>query len=522
MMGLYDNNLFYVVLCTSVLMLQVLWLLLSSSSPVEVTSRSRELLTFAVCSVFTALAASSFFRLFPGNVLPPSEDSSVFLYIGKRMLEGKLPYRDLFDHKGPILYFIECLGLRLSHGKTDGVWMLEVLNLLWTSVLMLRFAVLVAKNRSSCYLAVMMTVIVCGWKIWQGGNYTEEYALPWITIAALVFFRFFQTGSYRLRVFFLIGFSFAVVFLLRANMIAVWVAYLPLVLFFFLREKQYSNLGKCAALFLLGISAVFLPVLVWAEKSGVLPELWEDYILFNFSYTANAAEQGNSVFQTALLFAGVVWPGTVAQLLCLVFDFRNRGQWLNALFFAISLLAASMSARGYYHYAIILLPSIVFPLTAFFDLSGCVWCRLFKKSGVVDYRLILFSFFLIAATAFLYRVVSPGKLQENQAVQILQDRTNTQDDVLVLGNNCYYYLEADRKTENRFFYQLPPLEISRELYIAFEEELDRHLPDAVLIPGEEEERERTDFRLKGIREKLLNRGYSIEEYDGFELLIHGD
>ena len=522
-MGLYGNNLFYVVLCISVLMLQVFWFLFPSNcSPVAVTSRERELLTFAVCSVFTALTASSFFRLFPGNALPPAEDSSVFLYIGKRMLEGKLPYRDLFDHKGPILYFIECLGLCLSHGKTDGVWILEVLNLLWTSALMFRLGLLAANNRSSCYLAVMMTVIVCGWKVWQGGNFTEEYALPWITMTALVFFRFFQTGSYRLRDIFMVGFSFAVVFLLRANMIAVWTAYLPLVLFFFLREKQYSNLGKCAALFVLGISAVFLPVLVWAEKSGVLPELWEDYILFNFSYTGNAAEQGNSIFQTALLFAGVVWPGTVAQLLCLVFDFRNRGQWLNALFFAISLLAASMSARGYYHYAIILLPSIVFPLTIFFDLSGCVWCRLFKKSGVVDYRLILFSFFLVAATAFLYRMVSPGQLQENQAVQILQDRTNTQDDVLVLGNNCYYYLEADRKTENRFFYQLPPLEISRELYIAFEEELDRHPPDAVLIPGEEEERERTDFRLKGIREKLLNRGYLTEEYDGFELLIHGD
>ncbi|MBQ1284978.1 MAG: hypothetical protein IIY19_00870, partial [Lachnospiraceae bacterium] len=114
------------------------------------------------------------------------------------MLEGKLPYRDLFDHKGPILYFIEYLGLRFSHGKTDGVWILEVLNLLWTSALMFRLGLLAAKNRSSCYLAVMMTVIVCGWKVWQGGNYTEEYALPWITMTALVFSRFFQTGSYRL------------------------------------------------------------------------------------------------------------------------------------------------------------------------------------------------------------------------------------------------------------------------------------------------------------------------------------
>jgi hypothetical protein len=74
-----------------------------------------------------------------------------------------------------------------------------------------------------------------------------------------------------------------------------------------------------------------------------------------------------------------------------------------------------------------------------------------------------------------------------------------------------------RKTENRFFYQLPPLEISSELYAAFEKDLDLHPPDTVLLPGREEEREWTDIRLKGIREKLLGRSYSSEVFDEFEL-----
>ena len=129
-MELYDNNLLYAALCASVLLLQAFWFLIPSTGLEVEVSRKKELLAFAVCCACITLAASTLFRLFPGNNRPPAEDSSVFLYIGKRMLEGKLPYRDLFDHKGPILYLIEVLGLRLSPHSTNGVWMLEVLNLL--------------------------------------------------------------------------------------------------------------------------------------------------------------------------------------------------------------------------------------------------------------------------------------------------------------------------------------------------------------------------------------------------------
>jgi len=516
-MGLYDNNLFYAALCASVLLLQAVWFALASDNLQEGRMGRKEILTPFFCCVCTALAASTLFRLFPGNNRPPAEDSSVFLYIGKRMLEGKLPYRDLFDHKGPILYLIEVLGLSLSPQSTDGVWVLELLNLLVTAALMVRLGFLEAENRSSSCLAVLTAVGVCGWKIWQGGNFTEEYALPWITLAALVFFRFFRSGTYRPGDIFMLGFSFAVVFLLRANMIAVWAALLPPVLIHFLREKRFLDIARCLALFLFGGAAVFLPVLLWAKKSGFLPDLWKDYILFNFSYAGNAAEQESGLLGTAMFFAGVVWPGTAAQLICLVSSFRNSRQWLNALFFAVSLLAAGMSARGYYHYAIILLPAMILPLTGFFDLTVRIWCRLFRKSGAVDYRLILLSFVLVAAAAFLYRRVSPGQQKEDPAVQILLEKTTPDDDVLVLGNNCWYYLAATRKTDNRFFYQLPPLEISEELFAAFEDELDRVPPDAVLLPGTEDEREWTDIRLKGIREKLLNDAYSAEAFDGFEL-----
>jgi len=37
-------------------------------------------------------------------------DSSVFISIGEAMHEGKIPYKDIFDHKGPLIYFINYIG----------------------------------------------------------------------------------------------------------------------------------------------------------------------------------------------------------------------------------------------------------------------------------------------------------------------------------------------------------------------------------------------------------------------------
>ena len=246
-----------------------------------------------------------------------------------------------------------------------------------------------------------------------------------------------------------------------------------------------------------------------------------DYILFNFAYADRAAEE-IGLLQAALLFAGLVWPGTAAQLVCLISEPKNRLQWYNALFYLVSLLSAGMSGRGYYHYAIILLPGMIIPFASFFDLTEKLLRRLLRKTGAVDYRLIMLSFLLAAGAAFLYRHVSSGADQEEPVVRYLTEHTDAGDDVLILGNSCRYYIAADRKTENRFFYQIPPLAISSELYADFEEELERHPSDLILLPGGEEERTYMDEALKGIRQQLLNGAYRTEEYDWFEVFLRQD
>ena len=90
--------------------------------------------------------------------------------------------------------------------------------------------------------------------------------------------------------------------------------------------------------------------------------------------------------------------------------------------------------------------------------------------------------------------------------------------MLIVGNSCWYYLLADRKTENRYFYQLPPMEISANLRDDFYEELRQNPADCIALPGYREDRDRVDDALGGLRSFLeAEGGYQRENYDDFEV-----
>ena len=59
----------------------------------------------------------------------PLSDSTIFLYIGKSMNSGLTLYQSLFDHKGPLLFLINAVGLRI--GGEFGVWLLGVASFLF-------------------------------------------------------------------------------------------------------------------------------------------------------------------------------------------------------------------------------------------------------------------------------------------------------------------------------------------------------------------------------------------------------
>lgn len=84
----------------------------------------------AIALILSAVLAFLFLLNSPLHLwrcAPSGIDSSVFKTVALMMDKGYMPYKDTFDHKGPLLYAINYWGLKIAYYR--GVWVFANVNL---------------------------------------------------------------------------------------------------------------------------------------------------------------------------------------------------------------------------------------------------------------------------------------------------------------------------------------------------------------------------------------------------------
>ena len=74
-------------------------------------------------------AAALFFcsKSSPAYPINDWSDANIYFSAGKGMLAGRVMYRDLYDHKGPLIYALHALCALACPADFTGVWVLEIL-----------------------------------------------------------------------------------------------------------------------------------------------------------------------------------------------------------------------------------------------------------------------------------------------------------------------------------------------------------------------------------------------------------
>lgn len=124
----------------------------------------------------TAFSCSSF--LYEIN---PWSDANIFLTIGRGIIDGKIVYADLFDHKGPILYFIYALAAIISNTSFFGVYLLEVICMFFFLYYSFKIYRLFYDQEDLAiyfYLLFMAIIIATSSAFSYGGGSVEELFLP--------------------------------------------------------------------------------------------------------------------------------------------------------------------------------------------------------------------------------------------------------------------------------------------------------------------------------------------------------
>ena len=440
---------------------------------------------FAVLS-FTFLTKSP---LHPWNKCDVGTDSSVFKTVAFMMEKGFVPYKSSFDHKGPIIYIINYFGNLISPYR--GVWVFEFISLFCTIVINYFCLRKILKiNRILSTIAVFSGISLL-FSYFDGGNLTEEYAMPFISIGNYVFLTFFMNNKCSPLKLCACGFSFAVVLFLRVNMVAMWGVFCLAILIILLAKNNIKELLIYTGWFMVGVCVVVAPIICWLGINDALKDFWFDYIQFNLVYSSS--EGGRATFAAQwdsfyVFFNTTIFAISFMSTIFLTIK-SKRPLWILYAFMMISnLILICISGMQYPHYGMILIPIVIIPIGGMISFLS----EYSKNQPIGAY---LFAGFLlcsfiwsdwvsvinITGKTFISRKEDHISADVRNMAELIKSNTSANDAISVYGNRDVLYVVSERVHATKYSYQFPIGTVYPAIIEEYWQELHEELPQIIVI-----------------------------------------
>lgn len=416
----------------------------------------------SILGAFIALYSSN-----PSALTLPSRDSGVFLYIGWRWLNGDIPYKDVWDHKPPLIYMVDALGISLTPDSLWGVWLLQFIFLFITILFIYKaldqqFGILAALS-GAIVLASGLVILL------EKGNVTEEYALVFQATCLLLFVRAHRM-DYPLRSTFWLGLCAGLALNFKQTTIGVWVAYVLILTIIRLRQRKFPVRDGLS--FLTGFLLPTAVIITYFDSQNALIDFWEQAYLYNFIYIGkhDGIRSLIPVFTKGFLLltrGGILYLIVVAWFAGLVYILLHRKEttnplvWLALLALPIEVVLITTSRRSIIHYYLTMLPVASILIGSMVHTIP----RSLAKLHIPTPRLQALIPSVLLVTVLLlqldhvrnYTPQVPG-LRFNQHTAVIEyvvQNTNKDDMVLIIGAESLINFLARREAPTRYVYQYP-------------------------------------------------------------------
>ncbi len=431
----------------------------------------------------------------PLNLPLPYKDSGVFLYTGWRILNGELPYRDVWDHKPPVIFYINALGLFITNNSRWGVWLIELFSLFFAAFIGFQlikkaFGIFPAMFSLLLWLLSLVPIL-------QGGNFTTEYTLPLQFFALWLVYDSDKPDGWR---FFLIGLTGAIAFFTKQTAIGIWIAIVILLFLRKLTAGQIRQWFRELSLISFGGLTVFIIILIFFGAQGAFPQFWSAAFKYNYFYSSlNEYDMASRLSPAAsglrpLAQAGLFQFSIVGYIIAvglILFNKKSTDKFRSLLLVGLIDLPVEFALIGiskntFPHYYMTLLPVLTL-LTGFTAWVFLSLISTWKIPNIVKYAAaagILAVFAQGSFNTYMDQLYTYRKFNKKEAViNYIKDATSSEDYVLVWGAETFINYVTLRKSPSRFSYQHPLRRegyVDERLIIEFLDDVIQHRPQLII------------------------------------------
>ena len=239
----------------------------------------------AAGTAITVCSKSSF--LYPLN---DWVDLNCFFTVGRGLLHGLVPYRDLYEQKGPLVYFLYALAAVISENSFTGVWLLECLCFSCFVYLSGKIAETMSGLRGAFWPGAALTAaLVPVTPAFSHGGSAEELFLPvlalglWLVLRALTEKRRLTDGEGAA-----LGICTAAALWTKYTFCGLFAGLALAVLAWYIRAGHTGKLPRLAGCFLAGALGLSALIVGWFALKGAAGDLWQAYFVNNLTeYSRN-------------------------------------------------------------------------------------------------------------------------------------------------------------------------------------------------------------------------------------------
>ncbi len=211
-------------------------------------------------------------------------DPNTMFSLGRGMLKGLVPYRDLYEQKGPVILGMHALGALISFDDFRGIWLLEIAECFFFLLLLYRTARLFFGRRALLIVPLLALMTYISHSFAEGDS-TEEFCLPLLDFALYMGIKAVELKrlpSNSEGVW--IGIAAGCIFWSKYSMMGFYAGWFLYFLIHSIRSEKLPEFGRLLLSVLAGGITVSIPVIVYFAANHALGSLWEVYFYNNMHY----------------------------------------------------------------------------------------------------------------------------------------------------------------------------------------------------------------------------------------------
>lgn len=323
-------------------------------------------------------------------------DSNAFFTMGKGMVNGKVLYRDLFEQKGPLLYFIHAISYLISNKTFLGVYIAEVVSFSIFLFYCYKIISLYLQRKYSFISLPLIAAIVLNLLSFCHGDSAEEFCIPLLTISLYYLINYFKNiypNPINYKYLFLNGIVAGCVLWIKYSMLGFWFGWMMMIFISIILTKQYiRSLVSCIA-FLFGMFTATIPWLIYFGVNNAIFSWFYAYVFVNIKYYSSNVSvierlryvlfNLNLNIERDPLFSYISIIGLVVFVISTKYIKNYIGKI--SLLVCVSLLALGVygGGTGFDYYFLIFSPFIVLGVTVILSLISWKFNNLISNRAAV-------------------------------------------------------------------------------------------------------------------------------------------